>query len=152
MTASAIAPLAAKSSRRNRLVAGIVALSMIAGSVTPAQADRRGDDLAKALVAALAVGLAINAINNNSHKKPKPQPAPKPTPQPIYQPRVPASCAIELDSSQYGMVSMYPERCLRNQGFNYQLPDCGRAIRIYGQPDWVYSGQCLREAGFRVDR
>ena len=34
---------------------------------------------------------------------------------------------------------------------NYRLPDCGRSVRIYGQPDWVYSGQCLRNAGFRVD-
>ena len=54
-----------------------------------------------------------------------------------------------MDSSNYGTVRMYPERCLRSEGFNYQMPDCGRSVRIYGQPDWVYSEQCLRDAGFR---
>jgi hypothetical protein len=140
-------PVAVKR-RANRLMAGVVALAMIAGSAMPAQADKRGDNLAKALAAALAIGLVINAIDHNKHRTPQPQPIP----EPVRQPRVPATCAIEMDSSQYGTISMYPERCLRSEGFNYRLPDCGRSVRIYGQPDWVYSGQCLREAGFRVDR
>lgn len=145
----------------NRLMAALVAVSMLAASATPSLADKRGDDLAKALAAALAIGLVVNAINNNKKHAaatPAPQPRtgyyknPRPAPQPVYQPRVPAACAIEMDSSNYGTVRMFPERCLRSEGFNYRMPDCGRSVRIYGQPDWVYSDQCLREAGFRVDR
>ena len=45
---------------------------------------------------------------------------------------------------------MYSESCLLDEGFNYRLPDCARPIRIYGQRDYVYSEQCLRDAGFRV--
>lgn len=147
LRAASTAPGLAMKRQANRLVAAAVAVAMLFASALPSHADRRGDDLAKALAAALVLGLVVNAIDNN-HAKPKP----KPQPQPVRQPRVPAVCAIEMDSDRYGTVSMYPERCLRAEGFNYRLPDCGRSVRIYGQPDWVYSGQCLREAGFRVDR
>ena len=149
----------------NRLMAALVALSMLAASATPSHADKRGDDLAKALAAALAIGLVVSAIDKNKNKHTAPAPAPqpypypqpkphhpRPAPQPVYQPRVPAACAIEMDSSNYGTVRMYPERCLRSEGFNYRMPDCGRSVRIYGQPDWVYSEQCLRESGFRIER
>lgn len=159
-------PMFAAKRQGNRLMAGLVALSMLAASATPSHADRQGDNLAKALAAALAIGLVASAINKNNkrHDVPAPQPQPypqprpghhpppRPAPQPVYQPRVPANCAIEMDSSNYGTVRMYPERCLRSEGFNYQMPDCGRSVRIYGQPDWVYSEQCLRDAGFRIDR
>lgn len=147
-------PMFAAKRQGNRLMAGLVALSMLAASATPSHADRQGDNLAKALAAALAIGLVASAINKNNkkHTTPAPAPQPRPYPQPVYQPRVPANCAIEMDSSNYGTVRMYPERCLRSEGFNYQMPDCGRSVRIYGQPDWVYSEQCLRDAGFRIDR
>ena len=154
-------PVFALKRQGNRLMAALVALSMLAASATPSHADKRGDDLAKALAAALAIGLVINAIDKNNKKHTTPAPAPqpypyphhpRPTPQPIHQPRVPAACAIEMDSSNYGTVRMYPERCLRSEGFNYRMPDCGRSVRIYGQPDWVYSEQCLRESGFRIER
>lgn len=150
----------------DRMMAALVAISMLLGSATPSQADRQSDNIAKALAAALAIGLVASAINHNNRPKPAPAPQPQPYPQPrpypqpyphhqpkpAYQPRVPATCAIEMESSQYGTVTMYPERCLRSEGFNYRLPDCGRSVRIYGQPDWVYSGQCLRDAGFQVER
>ncbi len=154
-------PVFAMKRHGNRLMAALVALSMLAASATPSHADKRGDDLAKALAAALAIGLVVNAIDKNNKKHTTPAPAPqpypyphhpRPTPQPIHQPRVPAACAIEMDSSNYGTVRMYPERCLRSEGFNYRMPDCGRSVRIYGQPDWVYSEQCLRESGFRIER
>lgn len=154
-------PVFALKRQGNRLMAALVALSMLAASATPSHADKRGDDLAKALAAALAIGLVVNAIDKNNKKHTTPAPAPqpypyphhpRPTPQPVHQPRVPAACAIEMDSSNYGTVRMYPERCLRSEGFNYRMPDCGRSVRIYGQPDWVYSEQCLRESGFRIER
>lgn len=139
------APGLAMKRQANRLVAALVAVAMLFASALPSHADKRGDDLAKALAAMLVLGLVVNAIDN-SHSRPKPKP------QPVRHPRVPVRCAIEMDSDHYGRVSLYPERCLRAEGFNHRLPDCGRWVRIYGQPDWVYSGQCLREAGFRVDR
>lgn len=162
-------PVFAMKRQGNRLMAALVALSMLAASASPSHADRQGDNLAKALAAALAIGLVVSAIDKNNKKHATPAPAPQPypypqpypqpkphhpppTPQPAYQPRVPAACAIEMDSSNYGTVRMYPERCLRSEGFNYRMPDCGRSVRIYGQPDWVYSEQCLREAGFRIER
>lgn len=36
--------------------------------------------------------------------------------------RVPASCAIEIDSNRGRSVTMYSENCLRREGFNYRLP------------------------------
>ncbi len=131
------------------LTAAAVALSLLAVAAVPARADKRGDDLAKALAAALILGAIVNGIDNKGSHHPKPQP-PQPKPNPVKHPRVPSVCAIEIDSQQQRNVTVYSENCMREEGFNYRLPDCARNIRIYGERDRVYSAQCLRDAGFTV--
>lgn len=128
------------------LTALAVAISLFGASAAPSYADRQGDNLAKALAAALILGVIINNVDKNHHK-----PKPEPKPVPVQHPRVPGICAIEIESNDYGTVSVFPERCLREEGFNYRLPDCARSVRIYGERDRIYSARCLRDAGFRVD-
>ena len=58
--------------------------------------------------------------------------------------------SIEIAGNS-GTATVYGERCLRDEGFSYRLPQyCARTARIYGQSDRIYSDQCLRDAGFRV--
>ena len=64
---------------------------------------------------------------------------------------MPNICAIEIDSDQGYPVTVYSENCLHDEGFDYRLPNCGRSVRIYGERDRIYSAQCLRDAGFRVN-
>ena len=105
------------------------------------------------------VGLIAKSIDDNNDRKhydkPKPnqgKPKPHHQPQPSYQPRVPSVCAISIDSRSGDAVTMYSQKCLRRQGFDYRLPNCARDVRIYGEADRVYSAQCLRDAGFRLGR
>lgn len=128
------------------LTALTVAVSLVVGSAAPSFADKKGDDLAKALAAALLLGAVINGIDNNNDRH-----KPKPAPEPVRQKRVPAVCAIEIDSESGRSVTVYTESCLRDEGFR-RLPDCGRSVRIYGQRDRIYSEQCLRDAGYRTGR
>ncbi len=126
-------------------VALAVALALILASVVPSHADKRGDDLAKALAAALIIGAIINHVD----KKNPPAPAPQPTH--VRRPRVPSVCAMEIGHNNgQDWTIVYPERCLREEGFSYRLPECGRTVRIQGHRQRVYSEQCLRNAGFRI--
>jgi len=145
-----------------RIMAGVVALAMavtvVTASAMPTRADERSDNLAKALAAIAIIGIiAHEAGKNRDDDRPyRPQPhnpprPPQPHPEPAYKPRVPAACAIEIESG-HRVVTVYPARCLRNAGFTYRLPErCARNIRIYGRPDRIYTEQCLREAGFRIE-
>ena len=134
----------------NGMTALAVAASLVLASAAPSHADRRGDNLAKALAAAIVLGLIVNNAGKgkgNAHPAPPPLP---PKPVPVKHPRVPGVCAIEIDSDEGNAVTVFSESCLRDEGFDYRLPDCARSVRIYGQRDRVYSAQCLRDAGFRV--
>ena len=135
----------------NKLLAGLtaiaVAASLLMASALPSHADKKGDNLAKALVALIVIGAIANNI---SHKAEDKRPPHQPKPQPAKMPRVPGVCAIEIDSNSGRAVTVYSESCLRDEGFNYRLPDCARPVRIYGQRDRVYSAQCLRDAGFKL--
>jgi hypothetical protein len=133
-----------KSPSRSRvmavLVAGTTALAMIAASAAPAHADRRGNNALKALAAIAAIALIANAVKDNKRHQE--------APTPVQAPRVPGVCAIEIGSGQ-GAVTGFAERCLREEGFSYQLPNgCSTDIRIYGRTDKFYPEQCLRDAGF----
>ncbi|WP_434616124.1 hypothetical protein [Tabrizicola sp. M-4] len=147
----------AEDSRRigRRLVATVAAaanaLGLLAGSAIPARADN--GDLAKALAAIAIVGIIANQASKNRRQQQQhyqPQPQPQPHHQPARAPRVPSVCAIEI-SGNSGTATVYGESCLRDEGFDYRLPQyCARSARIYGQNDRIYSDQCLRDAGFRV--
>lgn len=128
------------------LTALAVAASLLMASALPSHADKKGDDLAKALAAIIIIGTIANNIDNKNDAKRHP----KPQPQPAKLPRVPGVCAIEIDSNAGRPVTMYSESCLREEGFDYRLPNCARTVRIYGQRDRVYSAQCLRDAGFKL--
>ena len=134
-----------------RLLGGMTALavagSLVLASAVPSHADRRGDNIAKALAAAIVLGLIVNNANKGNGQ---PTPAPVPKPVPVKKPRVPGVCAIEIDSDQGNAVTVYSESCMRDEGFDYRLPDCARSVRIYGQRDRIYSAKCLRDAGFRI--
>jgi hypothetical protein len=131
------------------VTAGAVALALALGAALPAKADRK-DDLAKALLGALVVGVIVNELN----AKPKPVPqvvTPAPVaPVPVRTNRVPAVCAITIDGAERS-VTLYPESCLRREGFERRLPrDCANRASVFGRDDRVYSADCLRNAGFRV--
>ena len=141
-------PVITRKPARNRfralLVAGIAALAMIIASAAPAHADRRGKDTLKALAAIAAIALVAKAVKEKKQK----HRAPAPAPAPVQSRRVPGVCAIEIGSG-YGSVTGFAERCLREEGFLYQLPrGCSTDIRIYGRADTFYPEQCLRDAGF----
>ena len=136
-----------------RAIAGVLGVSILFGSAAPGFARDKNDDLAKALAAAIVLGLIVNQIDNkNDRDRDHPRPVPYPTPRPDHSrhPRVPEVCAIEVDGAR-NSVAIYPESCLRRQGFDYRLPrDCAKTARVYGRSDRVYGVQCLRSAGFRV--
>lgn len=134
---------------RKRIMAPIITaltcLSLIFGTTGPALSGDREDNLAKAIAAAIVLGVIVNQIDK---KKRHDRPAPVPTP--VRKPRVPEVCAIEIDGDTRS-VTVYPESCLRDEGFDYRLPrNCAKSARIYGRPDRIYGVQCLRSAGFRV--
>ena len=144
-------PAVAARNPLKRLLGGMTALavagSLVLASAVPSHADRRGDNIAKALAAAIVLGLIVNNANKGNGQ---PTPAPVPKPVPVKKPRVPGVCAIEIDSDQGNAVTVYSESCMRDEGFDYRLPDCARSVRIYGQRDRIYSAKCLRDAGFRI--
>lgn len=129
------------------LTAGITALSLLLAGTVQAQADTRSDNLAKAVVAAIAIGAILNSAD-----KGRARPAPVPQ-HPVRSPslRLPAVCAIEISGKRRD-VTVYPERCLRREGFNARLPrQCANDARVFGRIDRVYGEDCLRDAGYRVD-
>ncbi len=127
------------------ITGGAAALALVLATAIPAKADKK-DDLAKALIAALVVG----AIAHELKDRDKPAPVPVPVPEPVKNKRVPSVCAISIDGADRS-VTLYPESCLRAEGFDYRLPrGCANGATIYGERDRVYSAQCLRNAGFRV--
>ena len=127
------------------LTGGAAALALVLATAIPAKADKK-DDLAKALVAALVVG----AIAHELKDRKKPAPTPAPLPEPVSSKRVPSVCAISIDGADRS-VSLYPESCLRAEGFRHRLPrGCSNGATIFGERDRVYSAKCLRDAGFRV--
>jgi hypothetical protein len=128
------------------MTGGAVALALVLGSALPARADR--NDLAKALLGALVVGVIVKELND----RPKAAPVipPVAAPQPVRSDRVPAVCAITIDGAERS-VTLYPESCLRREGFDRRLPrNCANGASIFGRDDTVYAAQCLRDAGFRV--
>lgn len=146
-------PMFAMKRQANRLLAAVIAVSLLAASALPSHADKRGDNIAKLLAGALVVGLIANSIDNNkAHAAPTIVPAPVPQPTPVGLPRVPSVCAISIDSNSGDAVAFYPEKCLRREGFDYKLPPCARPVRIYGESDRIYSAKCLLDAGFKLDR
>ncbi|WP_333815502.1 hypothetical protein [Tabrizicola sp.] len=128
------------------ITGGAAALALVLATAIPARAEK--NDLTKALIAALVVGAIAHELKDKD--KPAPVPLPLPEPEPVTSKRVPAVCAISIDGAERS-VTLYPESCLREEGFNYRLPrNCANSATIFGERDRVYSSQCLRDAGFRV--
>lgn len=124
------------------ITGGAAALALVLATAIPARAEK--NDLAKALIAALVVGAIANELKDKDKDKPVP------VPEPVKAKRVPAVCAISIDGADRS-VTLYPESCLREEGFNYRLPrNCANGATIFGERDRVYSAQCLKNAGFRV--
>lgn len=124
------------------LTGGAAILALVLATTMPARADKK-DDLAKALIAALVIGAIVNETKKHT-------PAPAPVPQPVKQKKVPSICAILIEGAERD-VMLFPESCLRREGFSHRLPrGCGNNARIFGREDRVYSEQCLRDAGFRI--
>lgn len=130
------------------LIAAVTVLGLMVASAVPARAgDRASEALAKDAVAAIGLGTVAHAIGTG---RARPAPLPQQAVQ-VRSPRVPAVCAIEISGARRA-VTVYPERCLRREGFDYRLPrHCAHEARVFGRTDRVYSEECLRNAGFRVD-
>lgn len=130
------------------LTGGAAALAVVLATTIPAKAEK--NDLAKALIAALVVGAIAHELKDNDKPAAAPVPLPLPEPEPASSKRVPSVCAISIDGAERS-VTLYPESCLRAEGFKPRLPrGCANTATIYGQRDRIYSAQCLRDAGFRV--
>lgn len=126
------------------ITGGAAALALVLATAIPAKAEK--NDLTKALIAALVVGVIAHELKD----KDKPAPVPVPVPEPVKSKRVPSVCAISIDGADRS-VTLFPESCLREEGFDYRLPrGCANSATIFGERDRVYSAQCLRDAGFRV--
>lgn len=130
------------------LTAAAAAFALVLAMALPARADRRDDDLAKALIGILVLGAIVNELNDDKRKA---QPAPAPVHRkPEVRKRIPAVCAIAIDGARRS-VTVYPETCLRREGIRGPLPrHCSHEARIYGQWDRIYGVDCLRNAGFTV--
>ena len=127
------------------LTGGAAAVALVLATTIPAKAENK-NDLAKALIAALVVGVIANELKD----KDKPAPIREPIPEPAPINHVPSVCAISIDGAERS-VTLYPETCLRKEGFYARLPrGCANSATVFGQRDKVYSSQCLRDAGFRV--
>lgn len=125
------------------LTVAVTVLALMVTSAPAAHADRSSDDLAKALVAALAIGAIVHSIDKGR--------ADPPRPNQVRSPRLPSVCAIEIAGKRRDVV-VYPERCLRREGFDYRLPrHCANDARVFGRTDRVYGESCLRDAGFRTE-
>jgi hypothetical protein len=130
------------------MTGGAAVLALVLATAIPAQADSKKNDLAKALIAALVVGAIAHELKDKD--KPAPVPVPVPDPEPVRNKRVPSVCAISIDGADRS-VTLYPESCLREEGFDYRLPrGCANEATIFGERDRVYSAQCLRDAGFKL--
>jgi hypothetical protein len=122
------------------ITGGAAALALVLATAIPARAEK--NDLTKALIAALVVGAIAHELNDKDK--------PAPLPEPVKTKRVPAVCAISIDGAERS-VTLFPESCLRKQGFDYRLPRyCANGATIFGKRDRIYSAQCLRDAGFRL--
>lgn len=144
---------AKRSKLRVWIVAFIVGMAVALGlavTTAPARADDR--DLARALAAIAIVGIIATAAKDRDGDRdgPRHEQHPHYPPQQARAPRVPAVCGIEI-SGRSTRATVYGERCLRDEGFDWRLPrHCARPARIYGQNDRIYTEQCLRDAGFRI--
>lgn len=146
-TAHASRPHVAGVMPLKRLLGGLTALAvaaaLVAASAVPSHADQKSDNIAKIIVGALIVGAIVNEVQKDKPRTPV---------QPAKARRIPAACAIEIESSQQPRpVVVYGGRCLRDHGIS-RLPACGRGATIYGHADRLYSPDCLRGAGYAVPR
>lgn len=137
---------------------GLLVLSLLMVAAQPVRADSRSDQMARALLAAIAIGAVVHTIDKNKKKRRAAEAAQPPVlePEPTHGPGsrhrvIPAACGIEIVGSRRA-ATVYPERCLRREGVRAHLPQqCSFKARIYGREDWVYGGDCLRDAGFRIE-
>ena len=64
---------------------------------------------------------------------------------------LPATCAIDIYSTEGKPARVFAESCLRERGFGYRLPpDCARDVRLFGKADRIYPAPCLDKAGFNT--
>jgi hypothetical protein len=126
----------------NYATAAAVAIAVTAAVAAPAFAEKRGNDVVKALAAIAVFAIIANQIDKSNDDKPKPEP--------VRHPRVPAVCALDIDIND-GQGRYFSENCLRGEGFEARLPrGCARHAEIYGRTDRIFPEWCLREAGFRT--
>ncbi|MEH6774195.1 MAG: hypothetical protein V7668_09755 [Cereibacter changlensis] len=153
------------------LAAAATALAAMTAAAVPARADT--EDVAKALAAVAAVAIIANQVQKNRADKDdrKEQLVDnrwnndrwdnrwnddrrdnrRPPRHETRSPLVPPVCAFQLDDNRRGGPVLYPERCLRDQGFRYKLPrSCVREVRNRGRMERFYPARCLAEAGFRL--
>jgi len=147
------------------LAAGAIALGAITATSIPARANT--DDIARLLAGIATLALLDQSRRNmqpaagpvhHLQAKPQPQqpgwghvphrPAPPHVPQHARTPTagLPGVCAIRIEGTR---DAFYPARCLRDQGIRAELPNrCARQMRSPRGVRTVYSGACLREAGW----
>lgn len=165
----------------NALTAAAVSLAAITAAPAPAAADERDFLRALAGLAAVAV-IAGAVEQNRKQRVTRVQPLPQPLPihrdwhdgrtsQPRWHddtrwnnhprrddrpradrgPRLPAACALEVGTTY--PTTYYTEACLRREGVAHGLPTyCAQQIRSRDWQGRVYEANCLRDAGYRIER
>lgn len=151
------------------VLAAVTVLALLAASAVPARADRLTDATLAQLTPPVVEAI-LHPLNQAPVTlaplsqapvsplavvhSPKPQSRPPVAVTPpveVRSPRVPAVCAVEVSGARRNLT-VYPERCLRREGFEFRLPRyCAYEARVFGRMDRVYTESCLRDAGFRVD-
>ena len=138
----------------NIAVAATVSVGLLASSAAPAMADRKSDNMLKALLGIAVLGAIIHETKKD--RRPAPQPAPQPYPPvvvvPDHRADLPRACVMKITGLR-GEHMGYGESCLIDYGYTTRLPrHCAHDTRINGRPDRIFATNCLADAGFRSRR
>lgn len=145
------------------LTGGALVLALGLATALPARAAPDGEDLAKALLGLAIIGAIAESADSKDDRRET---------VPVWGDRsdhwsdghhhdkwkkkrrveVPAVCAVQVSKKRRTTV-VFPETCLRRAGLGRDLPRyCADEARIRGDWQRVYTADCLREAGLRIER
>lgn len=134
-------------------IATVTSLSLLVTSAAPALADRKSDNMLKALLGIAVLGAIIHETKKD--RRPAPPvvtPRPPVVVVPDYRADLPRACVVKITGLR-GEHMGYGESCLIDYGYNTRLPrHCAHDTFINGRPDRIFATNCLADAGFRARR
>lgn len=137
----------------NLAIAATASVGLLASTAAPAMADRKSDNMLKALLGIAVLGAIIHETKKD--KRPAPPVVAPPPPVvvvPDYRADLPRACVVAITGLR-GEHMGYGESCLIDYGYTTRLPrHCAHDTRINGRPDRIFATNCLADAGFRARR